>query len=65
MAMRVVKCTSCGYRFRADPEGRYELGEVLVIKGEKKPKPPLTRDKRTVDITCPNCEQEFEVEVEV
>jgi len=31
MTLRVFKCPFCGYRFRADPEGRYEAG---VAKGD-------------------------------
>jgi len=65
MAMRTFKCPSCGYRFRADPEKRYEEGEGQVVRGwlKKAPQPPPAKDHRFVDLTCPNCKHEFEEEV--
>ena len=65
MTMRVFKCPFCGYRFRDNPEKRYQKGMVEAVRGEGKSQPPRTQDKPTVDLTCPNCEQEFEVKVEV
>lgn len=65
MALRVFKCPFCGYRFRADPKERHQQGVVKpAVRGEGKPQTLRTQDRRTVDLTCPNCEQDFEVEVE-
>ena len=64
MTLRVFKCPFCGYRFRADPEKRHQQSVVRPVRGEEKPQPPRTQDRRTVDLTCPNCGQESEVEVE-
>ena len=63
MAMRVFKCPFCGYRFRADPERIYQGGVENIVRGE--PQPSRAQHKRTVDLTCPNCQQEFEEKVEV
>jgi transcription elongation factor Elf1 len=65
MTLRVFRCPFCGYRFRADPEERYQRSVVWLVRGEVKPRPPRTQDRDTVDLICPNCEQHFEVEVEV
>lgn len=64
MALRVFKCPFCSYRFRADPEKRYQQGAEVIIRKGGALQTPLTQDRRTVDLTCPNCEQDFEVEVE-
>ena len=63
MAMRVFKCPFCGYKFRDDPEKRYRRGSGPIVRG--KPEPSRTQAKYTVDLTCPNCQQEFEEKVEV
>ena len=65
MAMRVFKCPFCGYKFRDDPEKRYQKGMVKPVRGEEKPQPPHARHRYTVDLTCLNCGQDFEVKVEV
>ena len=65
MTMRVFKCPYCGYRFRADPESYYARGRTDVVRGERRQPHAHRGRKRTVDLTCPQCEQEFEVEVEV
>jgi len=31
--IRVFKFPFCGYRFRADPEGRYEVGSTDIVRG--------------------------------
>jgi transcription elongation factor Elf1 len=64
MTLRVFKCPFCGYRFRADPEGRYEAGAATILRG-KGQEPGGVEESRRVDLACPNCEQEFEVEVQV
>jgi sarcosine oxidase delta subunit len=64
MTLRVFKCPYCGYRFRDDPEKRRQTGEAKITKGPGASAPALAGHKRTVDLTCPNCEQDFEVEVE-
>ena len=63
MAMRMVKCPFCGYRFKADPEKRYRRGRVDIVKDAESRATSL-QGKRRVDLTCPNCGEDFEVEVE-
>jgi predicted RNA-binding Zn-ribbon protein involved in translation (DUF1610 family) len=63
MTLRVFKCPFCGYRFRTDPEGRYEAGVATILRG-RGPERVSAEGPRRVDLTCPNCGKEFEVEVE-
>jgi uncharacterized CHY-type Zn-finger protein len=62
MARRKFECPVCKYKFLADPERMYEQGKVNVIKGTAKK--PGAQDEYTIDMECPNCENEFEVKVE-
>ena len=64
MTLRVFKCPFCGYRFRADPEGRHEAGAATIIRGRGHERGGAEGPRR-VDLTCLNCGQEFEVEVQV
>ena len=64
MTLRVFKCPFCGYRFRADPEGRYEAGAATIFRGRGHERAGVEGPRR-VDLTCLNCGQEFEVEVQV
>jgi DNA-directed RNA polymerase subunit RPC12/RpoP len=64
MTLRVFKCPFCGYRFKADPEGRYETGKTDIVRGPVGGRGGAEGPRR-VDLTCLNCGQEFEVEVQV
>lgn len=63
MTLRAFKCPFCGYRFRVDPEGKYVSGEILILRSHDH-KPGDAEEPRRVDLTCLNCGQEFEVQVE-
>ena len=62
MTLRVFKCPFCGYRFRADPEEQWQVGETSIMRTIRGTKAELVpaEHKRTVDLTCLNCGQEFE-----
>ena len=64
MTLRIFKCPYCGYRFQDDPEGKRRAGEVKIMRRVTITEMLLEDHRRTVDLTCPNCEQDFEVEVE-
>ncbi len=64
MALRVFKCPFCGYKVRADPKKRWQAGETTLTRGPAASELAPVRAKRTVDLTCPNCKEDFEVEVE-
>ena len=64
MTLRAFKCRYCGYRFRADPEEQHRRAATSLFRHVLSYQPALKEAKRTVDLTCPNCEQDFEVEVE-
>jgi len=64
MTLRVFKCPFCGYRFRADPEKQWQAGETEIVRKAEASEPVPAEHRRTVDLTCLNCGQEFEVEVQ-
>jgi hypothetical protein len=43
MTLRVFKCPFCGYRFRADPEGRYEAGATTIVRSWRESKAAFER----------------------
>lgn len=66
MPERKFQCPKCRLRFRADPEQLSLSGETSVVRLTGKTRAELD-SRRTVDLKCPNpnCETEFEVELEV
>ena len=64
MTLRVFKCPFCGYRFRDDPEGRDKTGAIDIVRGRGHERVGAEGPRR-VDLTCLNCGQEFEVEIQV
>ena len=58
-----IKCPFCGFEFEKDVEALYEEGQVYLVRGKERRKPEAKEDKRYVDVRCPNCNHEFEVEV--
>jgi DNA-directed RNA polymerase subunit M/transcription elongation factor TFIIS len=65
MTVRAFKCPFCGYKFRTNPERIYQRSAGDVIRGKKESQPPRPQRQPSVDLKCPNCHEEFEVEVEV
>ena len=65
MTLRVFKCPFCGYRFRADPERQWQVGETQITRKAAVSESAPAEHRRTVDLTCPNCGKEFEVEIQV
>ncbi len=63
MALRKYECPNCHYRFKADVEQMLEDGKVSVVRLVKSATEPQ-QNSSTVDLTCPNCDKEFEVKVE-
>ena len=58
-----IKCPFCGFEFTKDLEALYGEGNVNIIRGEKKRTPTASQGKRYVDLSCPECNREFEKEV--
>lgn len=64
MALELVECTHCHYKFRTDVREREKEGKTGVVRGiltfwKQKPE-----HIKTIDIDCPNCKKEFEHKVE-
>ena len=64
MTLRVFKCPFCGYRFRDNPEEKRKGGAAQIMRRLTITEMLLEDHRRTVDLTCPNCGEDFEVEVE-
>ena len=63
MALELIKCDHCGYKFRIDVDRVSEDGETVVVRGfidRWKPKPS---SPKTIDLKCPNCNKWFEWEM--
>ena len=63
MALELVKCPHCGFKFRMDIKKLMDDGETDAVRGifsSKKRKPIRPA---TVDIVCIKCKKTFEHEV--
>lgn len=57
---KLVKCSNCGFEFRADVKAIEEDGETTAVRGilnfwKQKP-----RHVPSIDLDCPNCGKTFE-----
>ena len=64
MALELVKCPNCGYKFRMDLKARVDDGETTVVRSILNFLKPKPRRPETIDIDCPNCRKTFEQRVE-
>ena len=63
MALELVKCRHCGYKFQIDVEKVSEDGKTGLVRSfldrwKTKPSSPAA-----IDLKCPNCEKWFEWEL--
>ena len=63
MALELIKCTHCSYKFRIDVEKVSEDGETVVVRGFFDRWRPKPSSPKTIDLKCPNCEGWFEWEL--
>lgn len=63
MALELVDCTHCHYKFRMDIGEREEEGDTTVVRGILDFLKPKPRRIKTIDIECPNCKRTFEYEI--
>jgi DNA-directed RNA polymerase subunit RPC12/RpoP len=63
MALELVECPYCHYKFRIDLKALQNDGESIVVRGlfRREPKPVVCA--KSIDIECPNCKKIFEQEV--
>jgi len=64
MALELVKCPNCGYKFRMDLKARVNNGETTAVRCILNFLKPKSRRPETIDIDCPNCNKTFEQRVE-
>jgi DNA-directed RNA polymerase subunit RPC12/RpoP len=63
MALELIQCPYCGYKFRTDIKVLENEGKTTVVRGFFDFLKPKTEAKETVDIVCLNCKKIFEQEV--
>ncbi len=63
MALELVECTHCHYKFRTDIGKQVDEGETTVYRNFLTFWKPKIRSVKTIDIMCPNCKKEFEIKV--
>ncbi len=64
MALELVICRHCGFKFQTDIEAQINDGTTTLVRkflnfGKLKP-----RKVNSIDLLCPNCKQTFEYKVE-
>ena len=64
MAIELVVCTHCGFKFRIDVEAEINEGNITVTRGFFYFWKQKIRPLKTIDLTCPNCRKIFEHKVE-
>ncbi len=66
MALELVKCPHCGYKFRTDIGQRERDGETIAVRSILNFWKPQSKCVKTIDIECPNpnCKKTFEYSVE-
>ena len=63
MALELVKCPYCGYKFRMDLKARVDDGGGIAVRSILNFLKPKPRRVETIDIDCPNCTKTFEQRV--
>lgn len=64
MALELVKCAHCGFKFKIDVKALEKDGETFVWRSFLNFWKPKPRRVKTIDLECPNCKKKFEHEVE-
>jgi DNA-directed RNA polymerase subunit RPC12/RpoP len=64
MALKLIQCPNCGYKFRFDIEKSKENGEIKVPRGYFHTSKSRPMRFETLDLKCPNCKHRFEQEYE-
>jgi protein-arginine kinase activator protein McsA len=64
MALELVECMHCHYKFKTDIEVQIKDGTTTVVRrflnfGKLKP-----RTVKSIDLLCPHCKKTFEYRVE-
>ncbi|MFA4935257.1 MAG: hypothetical protein WC568_05415 [Candidatus Methanoperedens sp.] len=62
MALELIECPYCHYKFRIDAKALQNDGETIVVRGLFRREPKPVRAK-SIDLECPNCKRTFEHEV--
>lgn len=63
MSLETVKCPYCGYVFRNDVKKVLDDGKTTVVRKIKQGSISKPCREEYVDLTCPNCGEEFEWQI--
>jgi len=63
MSLATVKCPYCGYVYRIDVEKVVKNGQTTVVRKLTQDSVSKPGREEYVDLTCPNCGEEFEWKV--
>jgi sarcosine oxidase delta subunit len=63
MSLETIKCPYCGYVFRTDVKKVLEDGKTTVVREIKQIGVSKQGREEYIDLTCPNCDEEFEWQI--
>jgi phage FluMu protein Com len=63
MSLETVKCPYCGYVYRTDVKKVLVDGMTTVVRKIKQGGVSKLGREEYIDLTCPNCEEEFEWQI--
>lgn len=63
MSLETVKCPYCGYVYRIDVKKVLEDGNTTIVRKSKQVGISKSGRVEYIDLTCPNCGEEFEWQI--
>lgn len=63
MSLETVKCPYCGYVYRINVEKVVEDGQTTIVRKITQGGVPKPGQEESIDLTCPNCDEEFEWQI--
>ncbi len=64
MALKIIECSHCGFKFKIDMGRLLEDGETTVARSVPGFLKLKTRHVKAIDIKCSKCERMFEYKME-
>ncbi len=64
MAIKIIECAHCGFKFKMDIGKLLEDGETTATRNIPGFLKPEIKHVKSIDIKCPKCEKIFEYKLE-
>ncbi len=64
MALKLIQCDHCGFKFKIDLERQLEEGETTAVRSVSNFLKPKIRHVKSIDIQCAKCNKFFEYKLE-